>query len=96
MRDSSAAKDLTQAARDTLARIDKLVADNSAAVTDVITNINSFTAALGRNSGKVDGILQGLEKLTGGGKVEPQAIYDLTPPSAFPAMLPCLPPNSGF
>jgi phospholipid/cholesterol/gamma-HCH transport system substrate-binding protein len=84
--DSSAAKDLTQAARDTLARIDKLVADNSAAVTDVITNINTFTAALGRNSGKVDGILQGLEKLTGGGKVEPQAIYDLTPPAAFPAI----------
>jgi phospholipid/cholesterol/gamma-HCH transport system substrate-binding protein len=84
--DSAAMKDLTQAARDTLGRIDKLLADNSAAVTDAITNIDAFSAALGRNSGKVDGILGGLEKLTGGGKVEPQAIYDLTPPTAFPAL----------
>ena len=82
--DPSSMKDMTQAARDALARFDALLADNSAALTEAITNIAAFSAALGRNSDKVDGILQGLEKLTGGGKTETQVNYDLTAPSAFP------------
>lgn len=81
--DPSSMKDMTQAARDALAHFDALLTDNSAALTEAIANIGAFSAALGRNSDKVDGILQGLEKLTGGGKTETQVNYDLTAPSTF-------------
>ncbi len=79
--DPDAGKDLTQSARDALAKVDKLLGDNSAAVTDAIANIDTFAAALGRNSGKVDGIIEGLEKLTGGARVDARVSYDLAPPS---------------
>ena len=82
--DAAAIKDMTQLARDALAHFDALLTDNSAALTEAIANIGTFSAALGRNSDKVDGILQGLEKLTGGSKTETQVNYDLTAPSAFP------------
>jgi len=80
--DTSAVKDLTQSARDTLNNVNKLIADNSAHVTDAIANIDAFAAALGKNSDKVGDVLEGLAKLTGGGKQATQVGYQLTPPSA--------------
>jgi phospholipid/cholesterol/gamma-HCH transport system substrate-binding protein len=82
--DDSALKDMTQAARDVLGRIDGVIGDNSANLKDAIANIQAFSAALGRNAGRVDGIMQGLEKLAGGGKPEIRVTYDLTAPSVFP------------
>jgi phospholipid/cholesterol/gamma-HCH transport system substrate-binding protein len=82
--DASSLKDMTQAARDALGRIDSLIGDTSGNLKDAIANIQTFSAALGRNADRVDGIMQGLEKLAGGGKPEIRVTYDLTAPSTFP------------
>jgi phospholipid/cholesterol/gamma-HCH transport system substrate-binding protein len=75
---ASAGLDLTQAARQVLARIDKALAENSDSLHETITNIGSFAAALSRNSGRVDGILAGLEKMTGGASKSPLPTFTLT------------------
>ena len=62
-----AGQDWTQAARDAFQRVDKVLADNSEALKSAIANIDTFSQALARNSDKVDGILAGFERMTGGG-----------------------------
>src|SRR5664279_3303938 len=83
-------KDMTQAARDVLAQIQTVVGDNAEAFKAAVANIAAFSGALGRNSGRVDGILEGLERLTGGKTEAPPTNYDLSPPAAFPP-IPSLP-----
>jgi len=82
--DPASMKDMTQAARDVLAKIDAVVGDNAAAFKTAVANIAAFSEALGRNSGRVDGILEGLERLTGGKTEATPTNYDLTPPATFP------------
>jgi phospholipid/cholesterol/gamma-HCH transport system substrate-binding protein len=62
-----AGQDWTQAARDAFQRVDRVLADNSEALKSAIANIDTFSQALARNSDKVDGILAGFERMTGGG-----------------------------
>ncbi len=77
--DASAGQDLTQSAREVLGRIDKILAENSDPLHDAIANIDTFSAALARNSKSVDNILAGLEKTFGGGTSKgPLPTYDLT------------------
>jgi len=78
-------KNLTEAARETLKQIDGILAENSKPLHTAITGVSTFADMLGRNSERVEGLLGGLEKLTGGGapKVAP-AVYDLAAPTAFP------------
>ena len=83
--DPDAGQSMTGAARDALRHVDALVTDNSAPLRSLITNLASFADALGRNSTHVDGIVAGLERMTGGAGKPPPAVYDLTAPSAFPA-----------
>jgi phospholipid/cholesterol/gamma-HCH transport system substrate-binding protein len=86
----SAGQDLTQMARQVLGRVDKILAENSDSLHDAITNIDTFSAALSRNSHRIDGILAGLEKMTGGEVKPPVPTFDLTasnaaaPPSKKP------------
>jgi phospholipid/cholesterol/gamma-HCH transport system substrate-binding protein len=81
--DVSAGQDLTQTARGTLNRIDKILDDNATPLKDTIGSLKTFSAALARNSNRVDTILAGLEKMTGGGPAEqPKPIYDLAVDSA--------------
>ncbi len=68
---------LTQSARATLNRLDKVIDDNSAALHDAITGISAFAGVLSRNSERIDGILAGLERFAGGAKAKP-GIYTLT------------------
>lgn len=68
---------LTQSARGTLNRLDKVIDDNSAALHDAITGISNFAGVLSRNSERIDGILAGLERFAGGAKTKP-GIYRLT------------------
>jgi len=68
---------LTQSARATLNRLDKVIDDNSAALHDAITGISTFAGVLSRNSDRIDGILAGLERFAGGAKTKP-GIYRLT------------------
>ena len=62
----AATMDFTQAARDTLRRLDDFVAANQDVFKDALKNIDTFTAALARNSGRIDTITEGLQDLTGG------------------------------
>ena len=81
--EKNAGQGMAQAARDTLRRIDSLVAENTEPLRSVIANIDKFSGALSRNTERVDGIMAGLERLTGGGtKVTPR-VFDLAPAKVF-------------
>jgi phospholipid/cholesterol/gamma-HCH transport system substrate-binding protein len=81
-----AGQDWTQAARDAFQRVDDVLAENSDALQSAITNIDTFAGALARNSDKVDGILAGLEKMTGGGTSQAQAhLFDLVAANKLPS-----------
>jgi phospholipid/cholesterol/gamma-HCH transport system substrate-binding protein len=80
---------LTQAAKDTLKRIDDVIAGNSEALHGTIANINTFSAALAHNADKVDTIFAGLEKLAGGGApARPPNSFDLAAPQVAPSAKP--------
>ncbi len=80
--EEAAGQTMSEAAKQVLARIDRVLADNSGDVRTLITNLTSFSEALGKNSGKVDSILGGLERMTGGGAKAGGPAFDL---SALPA-----------
>ncbi len=80
-----AGQDWTQSARDAFQRVDQVLAENSEALNSAITNIDTFSDALARNSDKVDGILAGLERMTGGGTSQAEIpVYDLAAATALP------------
>ena len=69
---------MMQSARTALLKIHGILDDNSESFKEMISNINEFAGALARNSGKVDGILGGLERMTGGGRgKDTEKVYDL-------------------
>lgn len=82
--DAAAGQDMTQAAREVLRRMDTILAENSEALHSTMTNLSTFSAALARNSDRVDGIVEGLQRMTGTGTAKPPVIYDLTAPRTFP------------
>ncbi|MCS3765250.1 ABC-type transport auxiliary lipoprotein family protein [Bradyrhizobium centrosematis] len=84
--EAGAGQSMTQAARDALRRVDTVLEDNSGPLKDTIANLKTFSDGLARNTGKIDGILAGLEKMTGGGAPAQKVTYDLhTPQSLGPA-----------
>ena len=83
--DPEAGQNMTGAIRDVLQHVDTIVTDNAAPLRSLITNLAAFADALGRNSTHVDGIVAGLERLTGGGAKATPAVYELTAPRTFPA-----------
>ena len=56
---------MTQAARDALRKVDSVLTENSGALKDTIANFKVFSEGLARNTGKLDGIVAGLERMTG-------------------------------
>ena len=82
--DPTAWQSMTQAARTVLQRLDNVLSENAADFKSAISNINKFAEALARNSNKVDGIIAGLERMTGGGAAAATVTYDLTAPRDFP------------
>lgn len=85
--DPAAGVSMTGAARNALHSLEKILGENAESVRSAIANINTFSAALARNSDRVDGILKGLERMTGGGPADAApVIYDLTAPQNFPAL----------
>jgi phospholipid/cholesterol/gamma-HCH transport system substrate-binding protein len=84
--DPAAGQSMTEAARQALGRIDSVVAENSDPLKSAIANLNTFSAALARNSDRVDTILTGLERTIGGGsaKTPVPKYYDLAAPRTFP------------
>jgi phospholipid/cholesterol/gamma-HCH transport system substrate-binding protein len=63
--DLGAGEGMTQAARSALRRVDSLLADNAEPLKNTIANLQVFSEGLARNTGKLDGIVGGLEKMTG-------------------------------
>ena len=80
-----ASQDWTEAARDTFQHVDTILSANSDSLHSAIKNIDTFAGALARNSDKVDGILAGIERMTGGGTSQADIpTYDLVAASGFP------------
>jgi phospholipid/cholesterol/gamma-HCH transport system substrate-binding protein len=75
---------LTQVAREAARRIDTVVKDNAEPLHNLIGNIDKFAGALARNSDRVDGILAGLERMTGGGAKVPPRVFNLAAAPSFP------------
>ncbi len=88
--DPKSMQDMSSAAREALSRLNDILADNAEPLKDAIANIDTFAAALAKNSDKVDTILAGLEKFVGGGDKPETVSYELTAPSEFPD-IPALP-----
>ncbi len=85
--DPNAGQNMTESARSVLRHIDTVVTDNSEPLRTLIANINTFSGALARNSDRVDGILAGLERLTGGGAKKASGhVFDLVAPRVFPPL----------
>ncbi len=83
--DPGAGVSMTQAARDALRRLEGVLSENAEPLRDTIANFKTFSAALARNSDRLDGIITGVERLTGTGPAAvPPIIYDLTAPRVFP------------
>ncbi len=82
-----ATQDWTSLARTVLRRLDAILSDNADNLHSAIANFNQFTDVLARNSDRIDGILGGLERMTGGtsGQKDASLIYDLTAPKDFTA-----------
>jgi phospholipid/cholesterol/gamma-HCH transport system substrate-binding protein len=78
-----AGQSMTQAARDALRRVDSVLSENSEPLKNTIANLQVFSEGLARNTGKLDGIVAGLEKMTGGGTQPKRTTYDLRAPADF-------------
>ncbi|HEU5018587.1 MAG TPA: ABC-type transport auxiliary lipoprotein family protein [Pseudolabrys sp.] len=81
-------KNLSDSARDTLAHIDQVIAENSKPLHNAITGISTFADMLGRNSKKIEAMLGGLEKMlgVGGGEKQTAKVYDLAAATDFPKL----------
>jgi phospholipid/cholesterol/gamma-HCH transport system substrate-binding protein len=75
--EKDAGQSMTQAARAALRRVDTVLSDNAAPLHDAISNIGTFAGALARNSSRLDGIVAGLERMTGAAAPPRKIIYDL-------------------
>ena len=53
-------------------RIDAILAENAEPLRDVIANFKTFSDALARNSDRVDNVVAGLERMTGGAAAQRQ------------------------
>lgn len=80
--DATAGQSMSGAARDVLRKLDGILADNAKPLKAMIGNLDTFAAALGRNSDKVDGIVAGIERMTGGAAKARAAVYGLEIPSS--------------
>lgn len=78
--EAGAGQSMTQAARDALRRVDSVLEENSGPLKDTIANFKTFSEGLARNTGKLDSIVAGLEKMTGGGTPAQKVTYDLRAP----------------
>ncbi|HET7492855.1 MAG TPA: ABC-type transport auxiliary lipoprotein family protein [Bradyrhizobium sp.] len=78
-----AGQSMTQAARDALRKVDSVLSENSEPLKDTIANFKVFSDGLARNTGKLDTIVAGIEKMTGGGTTPQKVAYDLRAPRNF-------------
>lgn len=75
--EKGAGRSMTQAARDALRRVDAVLSENAAPLHSTIDNLSTFAEGLARNTPKLDGIVVGLERMTGGAPAPRKVVYDL-------------------
>ena len=75
--EAGAGQSMTQAARDALRRVDTILAENAEPLQGMITNFRTFSDGLARNTGKLDNIVAGLERMTGASTPPPKTSYNL-------------------
>jgi len=81
--EKGAGQSMTQAARDALRKVDSVLSENSAPLHDAINNLSTFTEGLARNTPKLDGIVAGLERMTGASTPPRKVVYDLKAADGF-------------
>ncbi len=82
---TDAGRSLTELAQETLHNIDEILDQNRKPLNTAITGIAEFADMLGRNSKRVEGLIGGLETLTGSGAPKQgPTIYDLAAVTKFP------------
>jgi phospholipid/cholesterol/gamma-HCH transport system substrate-binding protein len=83
---ANAGQTLTQSATNTLRSVDKVMSDNAEPLHAAIKNFSTFSDVLSRNSGRIDGILAGLDRMTGGAAgAPPLPVYNLSVPADAPS-----------
>jgi len=84
---AGAGQNLTESARETLRKIDDILTENKEPLHTAVTGISTFADMLGKNSQRIEGLIGGLEKLTGVGEAkETPAVYDLAAATTFPPL----------
>jgi len=83
--EKGAGQSMTQAARDALRKVDSVLSENSVPLHAAITNLTTFTDGLARNTPKLDGIVAGLERMTGSATPPRKVVYDLKAAENFEA-----------
>lgn len=80
----NAGETMSEAALGALHRVDAVVSENAEPLKKTIANLSKFTDALARNSDRVDAIVAGVERMTGGGSKAQNGTYELTAAKTFP------------
>ncbi|NEW88016.1 MCE family protein [Rhodopseudomonas sp. WA056] len=82
---------MTQAAREALRKVDSVLGENSGPLKDTIANFKTFSEWLAGKTDKLDGILGGVERMTGANEPEvKKVVYDLAAAAGFPPPSPPL------
>jgi len=81
--EKGAGQSMTQAARDALRKVDSVLTENAVPLHEAIGNLNTFTEGLSRNTPKLDGIVAGLERMTGSVPPPRKVTYDLKAADTF-------------
>ncbi len=82
-----AGQDWASLGREALRKLNDMLDANADNIHSAIANFNTFTDVLAKNSDRIDGLIAGLERMTGGG-AEPAKVplYDLTAVKDFPPL----------
>ena len=82
--EAGAGQSMTQAARDALRRVDSVLSENADPLHSTIANLQTFSEGLAKNTPRLDGILAGVERMTGAVPAPRKTIYDLRAVADFP------------
>jgi phospholipid/cholesterol/gamma-HCH transport system substrate-binding protein len=79
-----AGQSVTQAARDALRRVDAVLQENSGPLRATIASLQTFSEGLAKNTPRLDGIIAGVERMTGAVPAPRKVAFDLKAASNFP------------
>lgn len=75
--EEGAGQSMTQAARDALRRVDSVLSENAGPLRSTIANLQTFSEGLAKNTPRLDGIISGVERMTGAAPTPRKAVFDL-------------------